>query len=200
MDQQSTEDVPRLSAAGAERWTISHGSVGLSVHICPSLLQRSALPEHHCTLSSPKLTLRGLNHMIRFTALITLHIPSQRVYWESELTACWSAYKLRTYALFNWSLTLSQSSPFVHGFRPYSKLKLSCPINSSLEGGLGSRQLFHHRLPIKTKTQLWHCNGKRRSCNRKQWSESVFRMSNSPSLPSRSLSAPPSLAWLHIRL
>lgn len=135
MDQQSTEDVPRLSAAGAERWTISHGSVGLSVHICPSLLQRSALPEHHCTLSSPKLTLRGLNHMIRFTALITLHIPAQRVYWESELTACWPAYKLRTYALFNWWLTLSQSSLFVHGFRPYSKLKLSCPIKSSLGGG-----------------------------------------------------------------
>lgn len=117
-----------------QRWTISHGSVGLSVHICPSLLQRSALPEHHCTLSSPKLTLRGLNHMIRFTALITLHIPAQRVYWESELTACRSAYKLRTYALFNWWLTLSQSSLFVHGFRPYSKLKLSCPINSSLGG------------------------------------------------------------------
>lgn len=65
------------------------------------------------------------DHMIRFTALITLHIPAQRVYWESELTACRSAYKLRTYALFNWWLTLSQSSLFVHGFRPYSKLKLS---------------------------------------------------------------------------
>lgn len=35
-EQQSTVDLPRLSAAGAERWAISHGSVGLSVHICPS--------------------------------------------------------------------------------------------------------------------------------------------------------------------
>lgn len=45
-EQQSTVDLPRLSAAGAERWTISHGSVGLSVHICPSVMQRCARPQH----------------------------------------------------------------------------------------------------------------------------------------------------------
>lgn len=39
-------DLPRLSSSGAERWTISYGSVALSVHICPSVMQRCAPPQH----------------------------------------------------------------------------------------------------------------------------------------------------------
>lgn len=78
-DQQSTVDLPRLSAAGAERSTISHGSVGLSVHICPSVLQSCALPQHRCTLSSPKFTSRGLNHMIICTAMISTRLRKSAV-------------------------------------------------------------------------------------------------------------------------
>lgn len=39
-------DRPRISAAAAERWTIIHGSVSLSVHICPSELQCCALAQN----------------------------------------------------------------------------------------------------------------------------------------------------------
>lgn len=42
----ATVDLPRLSAAAAESWTIIHGSVSLSVHICPSELQCCALAQN----------------------------------------------------------------------------------------------------------------------------------------------------------
>lgn len=79
-------DLPRLSSAGAERWAISHGSVALSVHICPSVMQRCAPPQH--------------------TGLTQTHFQRSESYDHMHRSDTQPAYKVRsTWANCSWDTT-----------------------------------------------------------------------------------------------